>query len=434
MLTMVLKCSLNIFEQIERKHKKKLFFLVIMKFAHLADVHIGSWRDPKLKELSTIAFMKSIDLSLAENVDFILIAGDLFNTALPSIDQIKAVIRKLKEVKEKGVGVYFIAGSHDFSPSGKTMLDIIEEADLGVNVTKGEITDEGKLKLLFTRDKKTDAKITGMIGKRGMLEKTYYEDLDRNSLEAEKGFKIFMFHTALDELKPEDLKDMPSSPASFLPRFFDYYAGGHVHIVKHKNLEEHGYKNLIYPGPIFPANFAELEKLGIGGFFLYDNGEIIRKEVKIKDSVSLTVKIDNKTVEETKLLLDEKLSALDVKDKIVLLRVHGSLKSGRSSDVDFNSLFEHLYERGAYFVMKNTSKLISKEFSEVKLSHASSDELEDKLVKEHLNQIENNFDDEFEITKSLLKVFSEEKHEGEKVSDYESRVKKDADSVLINKE
>ena len=113
-----------------------------MKFAHLADVHIGSWRDPKLKELSTLAFIESINISIKENVDFILIAGDLFNTALPSIDQIKIVIRKLKEVKENDISVYFIAGSHDFSPSGKTMLDIIEEADLGINVTKGEIIED----------------------------------------------------------------------------------------------------------------------------------------------------------------------------------------------------------------------------------------------------------------------------------------------------
>jgi len=405
-----------------------------MKFAHLADVHIGSWRDPKLKEMSTLAFIKAIDLSIEENVDFILIAGDLFNTALPSIDQIKIVIRKLKEVKEKGISVYFIAGSHDFSPSGKTMLDIIEEADLGINVTKGEIVEnevgESKLKLIFTIDKKTGAKITGMIGKRGMLERKYYEDLDRVFLESEPGFKIFMFHTALDELKPEDLSDMPSTPVSFLPRGFDYYAGGHVHIVKQKNLEEHGYKNLVYPGPIFPANFAELEKLGVGGFFIYENEKITRKEITIKDSISFNISLDNKTVEEAQTIIEESLVGKNVFDKIILLRIHGSLKSGRSSDIDFNSMFEKLYDKGAYFVMKNSSKLISKEFSEVMVSHVSAEELEDTLIREHLNQTEHKFSNELELTKQLLKTFSEEKHEGEKVSDYDSRIKKEIDIIL----
>ena len=53
-----------------------------MKFSHIADVHIGCWRDPKLKDLSTEAFIESINESIKEKVDFILIAGDLFNTAL----------------------------------------------------------------------------------------------------------------------------------------------------------------------------------------------------------------------------------------------------------------------------------------------------------------------------------------------------------------
>jgi len=60
-----------------------------MRFAHLADCHIGSWRDPKLREVSTKAFIKAIDLSIEKNVDFIIIAGDLFNTSLPSVERLK---------------------------------------------------------------------------------------------------------------------------------------------------------------------------------------------------------------------------------------------------------------------------------------------------------------------------------------------------------
>ena len=70
-----------------------------MKFAHMADVHVGSWRDPKLKELSLDAFLEAIDESIHSKVDFILISGDLFNTALPSIDHVRLVVRKLKEAK-----------------------------------------------------------------------------------------------------------------------------------------------------------------------------------------------------------------------------------------------------------------------------------------------------------------------------------------------
>jgi len=45
----------------------------------MADCHIGSWRDPKLKDISTEAFNKAVDKCIQEQVDFILIAGDIFN-------------------------------------------------------------------------------------------------------------------------------------------------------------------------------------------------------------------------------------------------------------------------------------------------------------------------------------------------------------------
>jgi len=401
-----------------------------MKFSHIADVHIGSWRDPKLKELSSLAFIEAIDESIKEKVDFILIAGDLFNTAIPGIDLIKTVIRKLKEAKKANIPVYYIAGSHDFSPSGKTMLDIIEEAELGINVTKGEIDEEDKLRLQFTIDQKTGVKITGMIGKRGMLEKKYYEALNLNNLEAEKGFKIFMFHTAIDELKPEYLKDMESTPASFLPKGFDYYAGGHVHIVAKKDLSEHGYKQIVYPGPTFPANFSELEKLGTGGFYIYHDGELNRKNIEIKKSLYKEFVIDGKTAVEANSLILKELEDTDVNDKIILLRVHGKLKEGRTSDIDFKEILEELYNRKAYYVMKNTNKITSDEFKAVITEYHSAEEVEDKIIQEHLGQTPHIFSDEAETIQKLMRTFSEEKNEGEKASDYEDRIKKDADVII----
>ena len=128
-----------------------------MKFAHLADCHIGSWRDPKLRELSSRAFSKAVDICIEKQVDFALIAGDLFNTSLPGIDLLKKAVTDLNKLKQNKIPVYLIAGSHDFSPSGKTMLDVLEEAGLFTNVAKGDI-DGDKLKLKLTIDQKTSAK------------------------------------------------------------------------------------------------------------------------------------------------------------------------------------------------------------------------------------------------------------------------------------
>src|SRR3989344_2507274 len=109
-----------------------------MKYAHLADLHLGAWKEDKMREISAKAFLTAIKDCLNKEIDFILFAGDLFNTSLPSIDTLKIVTRQLKELKEKNIPIYIIAGSHDYSPSGKTVLDVFEQAGLLTNVCKGK--------------------------------------------------------------------------------------------------------------------------------------------------------------------------------------------------------------------------------------------------------------------------------------------------------
>ena len=397
-----------------------------MKFSHIADCHIGGWRDPKLKLLNSLAFEKAVEISIKQNVDFILIAGDLFNTALPGIDKLKEVVRILKNLKEINIPVYLIAGSHDFSPSGKTMLDVLEEAGLCINIVKAKVEDK-TLKLNFTTDKKTGAKITGMLGRRGMLEKSYYEELDRESLENESGFKIFMFHTALTELKPKSLERMDSAPISFLPKGFDYYAGGHVHIIEKQDLP--GYKNVVYPGPTFPNSFYELEELNNGGFYIYDNGEIIRHELKIKNVKKIKIDANNKIPESITNVIIEQLH--DIKDTIILLRISGILESGRVSEIDFKKINEISNQKDAYIVLRNTTRLKTKEYEEIKIETSSAEEIENNLINEHAGQMKTwDIEKEKSMIKSFMSLLSSEKKEGEKVYEYEDRIKEELEKIL----
>ncbi len=401
-----------------------------MKFAHIADCHIGSWRDPRLKDISLQAFEKSVDKCIEENIDFILISGDLFNTSLPQIDHLKRVVLKLKKLKDKNIPVYGIVGSHDFSPSGKTVVDVLENAGLFVNVVKGEVIDE-KLKLKFTVDSKTNVKITGLLGKRGMLERKYYENLIRENLESEQGFKIFMFHTAITELKPKELEKMASAPISFLPKNFDYYAGGHVHIVKDISLEN--YKNIVYPGPLFPNNFAELEKLERGGFYIYDNGQLRYEPITIKNHEHIELDCNHLTPEQVKVELLGKVKDKEFINTIVSLRLKGTLESGKVSDIDFKEIYRIIYGKGAYFLMKNTNALKTKEFEEIKIDTKNIDELEDSIIKEHLGQV--SFlerEKEITLTKELITHLNTERKEGERVTDFEKRLLTEVDEMLVS--
>jgi len=379
-----------------------------MKFSHMADMHLGGWKDPKIAFLAEKGFKKAVRVSIEEKVDFVLIAGDLFNTSMPGIDVLKLAVGGLKKLKNSGIPVYLIAGSHDFSPSGKTMLDVLEDAGMFVNVCKGEVVGDS-LRLKFTVDPKTGAKITGMLGKKGMLDKKYYAHLLRDELEKEEGFKIFMFHTAITELKTKDLAKMESEPVSILPRGFDYYAGGHVHIVRSET--EEGYKRLVYPGPLFPNNFGELEKVS-GGFYIYDNGNLRRIRVQDKETYLLEVDASSKNPNQVQSEIVEGLA--QVKDKIVLLRVKGKLENGKPSDINFKELVEIALDKGSYHILKTTRGLQSKEYDDVKIETGSAEEIETKLVSES--------GEDKELVERLMKALDTEKQEGETNQAYEKRV------------
>lgn len=400
-----------------------------MKFAHLSDCHIGGWRDPKMRELNHKSFALAITRSIQEKVDFILISGDLFNTAVPAIDSLKFAVEQLRKVKDAHIPIYIIAGSHDFSPSGKTMIDVLEHAGLVINVAKGAELPDGRLRLEFTEDPKTRVKVTGMIGKKGGLETGYYHVLSKENLEQEKGPKIFLFHSAIEELKPKEFAQVEGMALSLLPKGFDYYAGGHVHVVDRQSVE--GYTNIVYPGPIFPNNFAEIEKLRTGSFVIYEDGKITHVPLDVCPVICLSVDADNISPSKAQEKIKKELEKV-VKGALVTLRVSGVLSEGRPADVAWNDLMFDALSRGAYEVKRNTVAFLSRELEVIQVREQSVDEVEESLLREHAGQLEK-AGGNAQVARRLMQVLSVEKQEGERVSDFEARLCGELDALFSKK-
>ena len=86
-----------------------------MKFAHLADTHLG-YRQYGLFEREKDfyeVFEKVIDKIIEENVDFVVHSGDLFETARPSPMALLTFQKDLLKLKGAGIPMYAIAGNHD---------------------------------------------------------------------------------------------------------------------------------------------------------------------------------------------------------------------------------------------------------------------------------------------------------------------------------
>ena len=383
-----------------------------MKFAHLADCHIGGWREEKLRELGLQSFEEAIDICIKENVGFVLISGDLFNSALPNIELIKRTAGILNKLKENEISVYIVAGSHDYSGSGKTMLDVLEKAGLVDNVTK----IEGN-KLKITTDK-TNTKISGLFGLKGGLERKYYQELDFSDIEKEEGFKIFMFHTALNEFKPKDLENVEGLELKKLPKNFNYYAGGHVHYIYEG---KYGEGKVVFPGALFPNNFKELEEFKYGSFYIIDDKlNLSNIRIKLKNVLNIKINADNKTPE---YIESELTSIKDFKDKIITIRIEGLLKSGKISDIDFKKSLEYMKE--AYVVLRNTNKLKSKEMETINVQEDSVEALEENSIKEISSD---KFKEDF--IKNLISLLDKEKKDGEKNIDFENRIVSEIQKII----
>lgn len=399
-----------------------------MKFAHIADIHLGAWREQKMRDANAAAFASAIETCINEKVDFVVIAGDVFNSAMPSIDSLRIAAEQLKKLNDYGIAVYAIAGSHDFSPGGKTVLDVFTSAGLFINVSKGSAR-ENQLRLEFTKDEKTGIKITGLIGRKGGLDKNYYYSLDRDALANEPGKKIFVFHAALSELKPSELAEIDAMAVSLLPKGFDYYAGGHVHIAREYSTD--GYPNVVYPGPVFPNNFAELEKLREGSMCIVEDWKMKKMRIKTKNIVIVKIDCTAKTPAIVEKELQKQLEDAVLDDAIVMIRLHGELAGGKASDIDLNSINSFCESRGAYFVMRNTGQLTNTELETVKIAAKSIDEIEEELIKEHTGKSPIlSPANEKALVKALLQALSAEKKEGEKSSDFESRICNEADVLF----
>jgi exonuclease SbcD len=413
------------------------------KFAHMSDCHIGAWRDEKLRDLNLQAFEKAIDLCVEEKVDFILISGDLFDSNIPDLYQVKRSVEKLRLAKDKGINVYLIFGSHDYSPNTISMIDVLESADLFEKVSKAEF-EEDKLELQFVEDPKTGAKLTGLPGRKMGLEKDYYETLNVEPLEKEEGFKIFQFHTSVTELNPGYIPEAHCVPLSLLPRSFDYYAGGNIH----KKIEGKftDYPIVTYPGSLFGTDFRDLEDMAQGerrGFFIveFDGavGNVKFVEVNISDVVYHLFDADRKTPRQVEELLVEKAKDIDVENKIVLFRVAGMMSTGGSVDIDFRRIKEILLERGAVYANINRYALKSKERIEVKVKGELKAEIEESIFKEKMSGfkidpsikskkirrlLESRLVGEkgVELARNLLDALKIEKKEGENKADFHARV------------
>lgn len=379
---------------------------------------------------------------LKRNVDFVIISGDLFHVNLPNLESVKRVAEKLRELKERRIPVYVVYGSHDYSPNATAMIDVLVGGGLLQSVVDVDSLEDG-FRLNYLTDKKTGVKICGLSGRSYSLEREYYRKIDRQCLEDEVGFRIFVLHTAVESVKPSTSAYGQGIPDSHLPKGLEYYAGGHIHEYINDNLS--GIGRIVYPGALFGSSFTDLEitaTVKTKGFVIVDFREQVNRiefiENDIIDVDYHEIDGENKTAEEVNEALMELSQNLKPEGKIILLRLKGTLISGNVSDINFSQARKNLNELGAEFVFINRRALSTQEAPKISVEGQDPRQIERAVFQETLKAFrvpltfepslkqwaEHNLKGErgLNLASRLLSIMKNEKREGETNQNFQTRI------------
>jgi len=197
----------------------------LIKILHSADIHLDSplaslaLRNPQLRaQIDTAtraAFSRLVDISCAEGVAALLIAGDLFDGAARSAKTAAFLLAELDRLHAAGIALYYIKGNHDAE-----------------NPMASEITLPANVHLFDGRGGKHRLPVAeAEIWVHGVSfsgRKAPESLLGKFQPPVPGAVNIAMLHTSLSGAAGHD-PYAPCSVAELKSMGFDYWALGHIH-------------------------------------------------------------------------------------------------------------------------------------------------------------------------------------------------------------
>jgi DNA repair protein SbcD/Mre11 len=231
-------------------------------FVHAADLHLGysQYGLEARRQDFDCAFKELVDKTIELKPDFMIIAGDLFHQARPSNVTLENTIRSFKRLKDAGIPVLTVDGSHDSAPNTitSTILYPLDSAGLIIHLPRHSGACWSKPDCCY---------IYGIPNhhNRHRTQEALPKFLAENPPSPQSGVcNILVFHGALDlpNVTPPYV-EAEISP-ELLPDGFDYYAAGHVH---GRFLEKFKTGFLVYSGATETADYREA-KCSKGFFYV----------------------------------------------------------------------------------------------------------------------------------------------------------------------
>ncbi|HYG62475.1 MAG TPA: DNA repair exonuclease [Thermoanaerobaculia bacterium] len=196
----------------------------MLKFLHAADVHLDSplkglerYEGAPVEEIrgaTRRAFENLVELALAEEVAFLLLAGDLYDGDWKDYNTGLFFASQMRRLEEAGIPVFVIAGNHDAASQITRVL-----------------RPPANVRVLSTKRPETVvlAELEVALHGQGFVSAAVSDDLSAVYPAAEPHlFNVGLLHTSLDG-RPGHAAYAPCTVDGLRSRGYQYWALGHVH-------------------------------------------------------------------------------------------------------------------------------------------------------------------------------------------------------------
>jgi len=282
-----------------------------MLFSHISDTHLGlvQYGSEEREQDIYQAFNESIDISIRDHVDFVILAGDIFHEPNPNGTAVVQMANALKRLKQNNIDSFFILGEHDISRIRSTPIPYVyHNLEFSRYIGQGKpIEYKGVFLTGFDKIRKAE---TSQFEER-------FNQIDKMSRD-HNGHKILVMHQGITEFN----KFAGELQSTDLPKNFSYYAMGHLHDTDIKNFN-HLNGPIAYPGSI-ELTTSEGVKETKKGFFQVDisRKEATPKWIKLQTRPQFSFTTEYSKLEETVKVISEKISGNERKP-IVEIKIQG---------------------------------------------------------------------------------------------------------------
>ena len=287
-----------------------------LKFVHTADLHLdtpfkglATWNPllaDRLRDATYRSLVNITNLCINENVDFLLVAGDIFDSENASLAAQIRFLDELRRLTEHNIPVYFICGNHDHLGAWDSSF-VLPEGVYRFGSSQVE-------KITFFRGGKPSADIYGISYSSSHIRESLVPLYKKPGGTAP--VSIAMLHGMADVVGYDE-KYAPFRLGELLDTPFDYWALGHVH--RQRVLSED--PMVVYPGNPQGRDFGETGSKGCYLVEMNEGGKPVARFVPVHHIRFEEIGIDLTGVDSLSDMNDLVGAELD--------RVFSSLEAGR---------------------------------------------------------------------------------------------------------